>query len=184
MPLPYLLPTGPAAFVTLDTCAHLPAHCPAVPRPQAGAGPFVCPHPCAHAGTPACRLATLAPVAGPPRLRRYDGPLYLRETAAALVASAQQRACAAGGPTRVAGGVRVRPAAGLIGASAATALMNATDEVASTVDKKKGKPAVPRIQSLADLVDSLAAQGQVAPAAVAPLHAAIDQLLRVLEQGD
>ena len=72
---------------------------------------------------------------------------------------------------------------GLIGSSAADQLLRATDDVASTVDKKKGKSAVPRIQDLADLVDSLAASGQVAATAVSPLDAAISQLQRLVEQG-
>jgi len=72
--------------------------------------------------------------------------------------------------------------AGLIDASAASRLASATDDVASTLDKKKGKSAVPQVQGLADLVDSLAASGQVAPTAAAPLHAAISQLLQLVEQ--
>ena len=72
---------------------------------------------------------------------------------------------------------------GIIDASAATQLMSATDDVASTLDRKKGKSAVPRVQALADLVDSLAAGGQVAPGAVAPLHTAISQLLGLVEHG-
>jgi eukaryotic-like serine/threonine-protein kinase len=71
--------------------------------------------------------------------------------------------------------------AGLIDASAADQLGQATDAVAATVEKKKGKSAAPRVQGLADLVDSLAAGGQVAPAAAAALHEAIDQLLRVTD---
>jgi len=73
--------------------------------------------------------------------------------------------------------------AGLIDSSAAAQLLSATDDVAGRVDRKKGKSAVPRIQGLADLVDSLAASGQIATTAVSPLHAAISQLQRLVEQG-
>jgi len=72
--------------------------------------------------------------------------------------------------------------AGLIDSSAAAQLLSATDDVASTVDRKKGKSAVPRIQGLADLVDSGAASGQIAATVAAPLHAAISQLQRLVEQ--
>jgi hypothetical protein len=51
------------------------------------------------------------------------------------------------------------------------------------VDRKKGKSAVPRIQDLADLVDSLGAGGQVAPTAATALHGAIDQLLGLVGRG-
>jgi hypothetical protein len=73
-------------------------------------------------------------------------------------------------------------AAGLIDTSAATQSLRATDDVASSVDKEKGKSAVPRIQELADLVDQLAAAGQVAPPAVSALHLAIDQLSGLVDQ--
>lgn len=79
--------------------------------------------------------------------------------------------------------ITVGQSRGLIDPSAATQLTSATDAAASAVDKKKGRSAVPRVQAVADLVDSLAAAGQVAPGAVAPLHSAVSQLLLLVEQG-
>jgi len=72
---------------------------------------------------------------------------------------------------------------GVIDAAAAAQLLRVTDEAATAVDKKKGKSAVPRIQDLADLVDSLGAGGQVAPTAATALHGAIDQLLGLVGRG-
>jgi serine/threonine-protein kinase len=82
----------------------------------------------------------------------------------------------------VRGVIAAGSAAGLIDASATTQLLRATDDVAGSVDRKKGKSAVPRIQGLADLVDQLAAAGRVAPPAVTALHLAIDQLRGLVEQ--
>lgn len=53
--------------------------------------------------------------------------------------------------------------------------------LAASVGKKKGKSAVPRIQALADLVDSLATDRQVSPAAATALRTAVEQLLRVVD---
>lgn len=72
--------------------------------------------------------------------------------------------------------------AGLIDPSAAARLITATDDVARTVDKAKGKSSVPQVQGLDTLVDALVASGEVEPAAAASLHTAISQLLRLVEQ--
>lgn len=113
MPLPYLLPTGPAAFIDLDTCAQLPAGRQTIARPQAGAAPFACPFPCAADGTPACRLRALRPSPAPARVTHYTGYLRLRATAAALLAGVRtgpaRQAADAPGPEF--GGVAVRPPA-------------------------------------------------------------------------
>jgi len=71
--------------------------------------------------------------------------------------------------------------AALIDPDAAAQLLDATDEVAGELDKANGKSAVPRVRRLATLVDAQAGAGQIAASAVAPLQAAIDQLLRLVE---
>ncbi len=61
-------------------------------------------------------------------------------------------------------------------------LLTSADAVAKALDKGKGKSAVPRSQSLVDLVSSLVDNGQVAPAAVEPLEQAATQLLRLVTE--
>jgi tRNA A-37 threonylcarbamoyl transferase component Bud32 len=70
---------------------------------------------------------------------------------------------------------------GLIDPGAATRLATATDDVAASIEKKKGKSALPRIHGLADLVEGLATDGGVSSAAATALRTAVDQLLRVVD---
>lgn len=124
-------------------------------------------------GTPTPSLSSATPTTSASARSSAPTPSITvpRATTSAAALVALRRVIAAG------------QSSGLIGSSAADQLLRATDDVASTVDKKKGKSAVPRIQDLADLVDSLAASGQVAATAVSPLDAAISQLQRLVEQG-
>ena len=84
MPLPYLLPHGPAAFITLATCPRLPTHQPPMARPQPGAGSFRCPHPCAVADTPACHFQPLHATPPPPHQPHVVASLRLRQTLRSL----------------------------------------------------------------------------------------------------
>jgi serine/threonine-protein kinase len=128
--------------------------------------------PATAAGTPAPIVTSTTPSPSPPTPS-------VSATPSLAVADA---ATSAEALDVVRGVIAAGSAAGLIDASATTQLLRATDDVASSVDRKKGKSAEPRIQGLADLVDQLAAAGEVAPPAVTALHAAIDQLRGLIDQ--
>ena len=72
--------------------------------------------------------------------------------------------------------IQTEQATQLIDPSTATQLSGAADDVASALSKGRGKSATARVQDLADLVNSLAAAGQLAAQAAGPLQIAVSQL--------